>query len=390
MVDDARRHEERSLERRVIEYVEDACHDGQRAIHTEEQRYQTQMADGGIGEQALEVVLEDRKVGAHQQGRQPRQADEPEPRVRVAERRVHARQKEHAGLHHRGGVQVSRHGRRRCHRVRQPEVERELRTFGKRAQQHQHQGRQIQRMGADRVAGCQDRIELEAANDVPEQQHAAQQCEASCAGDRQRHARALAGIGAMVPVADQQERGEAGGLPENHQQQQVVCQDQPQHGAHEEQQVTKEARRRIIRMQVIGGIEHDQRADGADQQREHPRQPVDAETERQAKRRQPVNRPAQHLAAKDLRRRGQHQRERGQRDDAGHPGGDVPTLVRHQTKQRGSGEGQQREQQQLHAAGRGLRTSTTISVMTVSGMTKLIIAVENGSSAACFWAARTR
>jgi len=46
-------------------------------------------------------MLEDREIGTDDQRRQAGQADEPEPLVGVAECRIQARQQEHAGLHHR-------------------------------------------------------------------------------------------------------------------------------------------------------------------------------------------------------------------------------------------------------------------------------------------------
>jgi hypothetical protein len=49
--------------------------------------------------------------------------------------------------------------------------------------------------GADQVAGGEDRRQFEAADDVAEQQDAGEQREAAAAGDRQRHARALARLG---------------------------------------------------------------------------------------------------------------------------------------------------------------------------------------------------
>ncbi len=128
-------------------------HDGQRLVQPEQQRDQAELADGGIGEQPLEVVLEERQVGTDQQRSQAGQPTTIQNHdVAAGQGRVQSRQQEHAGLHHRGRVQVRRYRRRRGHRVGQPEVERELRALGEGAQQYQHQRRQIQRMGAQHVA----------------------------------------------------------------------------------------------------------------------------------------------------------------------------------------------------------------------------------------------
>ena len=65
------RHEQRRLERRVVHDVEDAGDDGERRVEPEQQRDEPEVADRRVGEQALEVVLEDRDEGAEQQRREP-------------------------------------------------------------------------------------------------------------------------------------------------------------------------------------------------------------------------------------------------------------------------------------------------------------------------------
>src|SRR3712207_8869388 len=52
----------RRLEGRVVQDVEDRRHQGEVAVEAEQQRDQPQVADGRVGQQALQVVLEeDRK-----------------------------------------------------------------------------------------------------------------------------------------------------------------------------------------------------------------------------------------------------------------------------------------------------------------------------------------
>ena len=116
-----------------------------------------EMADGRIGEQPLQVVLEDRDEGAEQEREQAGRADEPEPLVGSGQHRPQPRQQEYAGLHHRRRVQVGRHRRRRRHRVRQPEVKRKLRALRQRAEQDEDERREVERMRADRGAGREHR-----------------------------------------------------------------------------------------------------------------------------------------------------------------------------------------------------------------------------------------
>jgi hypothetical protein len=69
----------------------------------------------------------------------------------------------------------------------------------------------------------------------PEQQHAGQQARPP-APVTVSAMRAPARASAVVPVADQQEREQAGQLPEEHQLHQVAGQHHAQHGAHEGQE----------------------------------------------------------------------------------------------------------------------------------------------------------
>jgi hypothetical protein len=124
-----------------------------------------------------------------------------------------------------------------------------------------------------------------------------------------------------VPEADQQIARQAGQLPEQHQQQQVVGQHHAQHGAHEEQQEGEEARCRILGRQVPGGIEHHQRADAGDEQRQQPGQAVEPKAQCHAQLRQPLHAPVQQLAGEQRRRQRQQQAERRQRHPASTPPG---------------------------------------------------------------------
>ncbi|KAG0956664.1 hypothetical protein G6F31_012595 [Rhizopus arrhizus] len=172
VVHDPGSHEQRRLEGGVVEDVEHAGDHRHRRGQAEQQGDQAQVRDRRIGQQALQVVLEDRVPGADQQGQCADAADRVEEQVAAGQRRVQARQQEHAGLHHGGRVQVGRDRGRCRHRVRQPEVERELRTLGEDAGQHQEQRVRVQRAGADLLAGSQYHVQVEAADDAADQQHA--------------------------------------------------------------------------------------------------------------------------------------------------------------------------------------------------------------------------
>jgi hypothetical protein len=82
----------------------------------------------------------------------------------------------------------------------------------------------------------------------------------------------------VVPVADQQEREQAGQLPEEHDLDQVAGDHQAEHGAHERQEKREEARHRVVRRHVVTRIQRHQRADAQHQHREQPGETVHAQT----------------------------------------------------------------------------------------------------------------
>jgi hypothetical protein len=108
-------------------------------------------------------------------------------------------------------------------------VERELRALGQRAQQDQHQRQRVQRVRAHLSPEASTGVEVVAADDVAQHQHAGQQRQpavpVTASAMRAPRGHRLA----VVPVADQQEREDAGQLPEHHQLQQVARQHHAQH-----------------------------------------------------------------------------------------------------------------------------------------------------------------
>ena len=65
-------------------------------------------------------------------------------------------------------------------------------------------------MRPDRGAGCEHSIEVVAADDMAEYQYAGEQAKSAGRRNGQRHTGAVSRLRGLVPVADQQERKEAG------------------------------------------------------------------------------------------------------------------------------------------------------------------------------------
>src|SRR5690606_48605 len=94
VVDDTHGHEQGGLEGRVVERMEYGCDHGQWRAYAEQGGDQAQVADGRVGQQAFQVMLEDGDEGAQQQGADPGTADDPGPLRRAGQYRPQAHQQE--------------------------------------------------------------------------------------------------------------------------------------------------------------------------------------------------------------------------------------------------------------------------------------------------------
>ena len=225
-------------------------------------------------------------------------------------------------------MQVGRHRRGRGHGLGQPEVEGELRALGEAAHEDEPQRQGIQRVRLDLGTAREHGRQIVGAGHLAQHDDARQHDQPAPAGDGQRHARTGPGLFSSPPVADEQERGDAGQFPEHHQQQQVVRQHDAQHRRHEQHQRAEELARRVLGVQVVGRVQDDEQPDARDQAREHQAQCVQAEVEVQADRGDPLGVVQQGAPCQHLRRQGQQHRQSG----AGHarrsPGRELPPKRR--------------------------------------------------------------
>ncbi len=346
VVDNARGHEERRLECRVVDDVEDRHHRRRPGAKAQKHGDEAQMTDRREGQERLEIVLEKRDLGGHHHGDQAGRGHDPEPFRRARQHRPHPRHQEQPRLHHRRRMQIGRDRRRRGHRVRQPEMERELRRFGETAQEDQDERGQIHRARLDRLLLRQDHAQVMASGDLAQDQHPRDHRQPAKPGDGQRHARALPPLGQVLPVADQQEGRERGQLPEDEQQQDVVRKHDPHHRPLEEQQIGIELPHRILARQVEPRVEDDQQTDAKDQPGKEQPQPVEHEIDVQAERGQPVKAKGQHLAAHHRGCTDQQERDRKDRRRGGEGGAGVAPRLDHQTRQERAQKRQRRDDRQ--------------------------------------------
>ena len=114
--------EEQSLEEGVGHEVEDGGRVGRDAAAEE---HVAELRDGGVGEHALDVVLDEADGGGEEGGGRADDGDHAEREGRVVKEDVVAGDHVDAGGDHGGGVDERGDGRGAFHGVGQPDVERE-------------------------------------------------------------------------------------------------------------------------------------------------------------------------------------------------------------------------------------------------------------------------
>jgi len=247
----------------------------------------SQLGDGRVREHALDVVLRQRDGGGEERRRGADGRDHGQRERRHREEEVRPRDHVDAGRHHGGGVDQRRDRRRPRHRVREPDVEGDLRRLPGRAdeEKERHQGRDRQApedlaLEQVRVLGqlAEDERPMPARVQRPEEEEEAEH-EAEVA-DAVHDEGLVAGrrvVELLVPEADQRPRAEADTLPADEHEEQVVAEDERQHGEGEQVEIREEAPERRVVVHVAGGVEVDQPADAGDHQDHHRGERVDAE-----------------------------------------------------------------------------------------------------------------
>ncbi|MNC08868.1 hypothetical protein D3C75_564730 [compost metagenome] len=118
--------------------------------------------------------------------------------------------------------------------------------------------------------------------------------------DQQRFLRPVYGPFPVMPEGDQQERGDAGQLPEAVEHHQIVRQHHSQHGAHKQQQIDiEEAEGFLGFVQIKNRIQGHKRTHTCDQKGKQQGQTVQIKLEVYAKRRYPRYRSADRLTLPD-------------------------------------------------------------------------------------------
>ena len=261
VIHDADGQEQRRLVERVRHHADHQRLERGRGVAADQHHQHAKLADGGIGQQRLKIVLLKPQVSAGEHRHQPEAGEQPEPGVGQAQGWVHARQQIDAGLDHRRRVQVRAGRGGRGHRVGQPDVRGDLCALGERAERHQPQHHAVKRAAAEHIAAAEDGGIVHAARSQADEEQPSQQRDPAAAGDKERLERAPPRRLIFVFVGDQQKRGEAGAFPEDEERDHIAGQQHAQHHGHEEEQIGQETPCAVVALEVVAGVDHHQRPD---------------------------------------------------------------------------------------------------------------------------------
>jgi hypothetical protein len=270
----ARAEEQQALEEAVGEQVEDA---GRPRTRAQGHEHVAELADGAVGDHALDVGLRDRDARRVDRREGTDAHHHQHGGVRVDEKWVGAGDHVHASVDH--GRRVNQRADRRgaFHGVGQPHVQRKLGTLthgaGEQQQANAEHGR-----AADAGGLGEDRRELQTAKREEHEQHAERKAEVAHAVHQKGLLASLRGCLAREPEGDQQVGAEAHALPGEEHEQVVVRQHQDEHREHEQVEVGEEAVVALVAVHVTDRVVVHDHADRAHHEQHDGRQRVDVET----------------------------------------------------------------------------------------------------------------
>src|SRR4029077_12891524 len=243
-VDDAAgSEEEQGFEKSVGHQVEDA---GGKRGDSAGQEHITELAHGGVGQDALDVGLHEADGGGEEGGGAADDGDDEHGGWRVGEENVRACYDVNTGRDHGGGVNQGADRRGAFHGVRQPDVEGKLRGFSARAHEEQQardgeHAEMAHGVGGKRRGFREKRNEIERAEGSEEQEHAEHETKVADAVDDEGFLAGVRGGFAQEIKTNQQVAREAHAFPTDEEEDVVGGENENKHEEHEQVQVGEEA-----------------------------------------------------------------------------------------------------------------------------------------------------
>ena len=209
------------------------------------QKHVSKLGDSRIREDAFDVVLHEPDSSGQERRRDANRRDDRQRMRRMTEQDGVAANHVDTGGDHRRRMDEGRDRSRPFHRIGQPDVERDLRRFARRAheqQQRDQRNRPERRLRREGGGGARHLVKIEGAEPRKRQQHAEKEAEVADSVDDEGF---LAGVGGGLlfePEADQQVRAQADAFPPDEQHQEIRAQHEHEHERREQVQVREVAR----------------------------------------------------------------------------------------------------------------------------------------------------
>ena len=238
LFDGAHAEEEEALGNRVEDDEQDGGGDGRRGRHAGARDDESEVGDGGVGEDLLAVALAAGQGGSGHEGEGAGQGNDAREHG-PGEGRREAQHKVDAGLDHRGGVQQGGNGRRGDHGAAQPALEGKLRGFGERGEAEEGDGQHGGRGMHDHGLG-QHGLDGQGADGLLHEQHGGEEADAAHHVHPQGAGRVALGFAGAV-MADEEEGTQGGDFPEEEHPCEAVAEDEAVHRAKEQQQEEEKA-----------------------------------------------------------------------------------------------------------------------------------------------------
>ena len=247
--------------------------------HAHAQEHVTQLADGRIGQDLLDIVLAESDGGRIDRGGHTDDGHDRHGDGRHAVEHIAPGDHIDPGRHHGGCMDQGADRRGTLHGIRKPDVEGNLCRFPRGAHKEQEgdgrHGRRIEFIGVGKDLG-----EIEGPDPMfpqagEEEKHSQEKTEVAHPVDDKGLLPCIGGRILLKPESDQEIGTEAHALPSHKHQQEVVGQDEVEHHEDEEVEVGEIPGETRIVMHVSDGIDVDEETDPCDDQGHENRKGID-------------------------------------------------------------------------------------------------------------------
>ena len=294
--------------------VEDRGRQAQERAGAEAREHVAELADRGVGEHPLEIVLHGGDQAGHKRRRRPHDRHGGERVGAGHEKRCASRHEVDARCDHRRRVDQGAGGRGAFHRVGEPDMQRQLGALAAGCEQETQADRRAHRAPHDAARigepslaedARQDRavrrervVEVERAIGHPEEKRRDRQAEVTHAVDEKRFLRGPRRLGLREPEADEQIAARAHRLPEHVHDEEVARRHEHRHREHEQREHREKPRIARIVVHVAHGIDRHHETDAGDDREQGGRERIEPQGDGNRERPRGAPRAAHRCAGK--------------------------------------------------------------------------------------------